>query len=506
MGINIGNDKLENIVRPILFSLVLTLIIFLIIYLIVRDLDLSGVMTLILLVAFFSYGHVFRFLGPYRPFGIRLSRNSLLLILYILLIAASITGVIRNRNRIHSVVPYLNWITLGLLILPTFQIISIKNSEMNSATIDSRTIAPQKLKSLPEGTPRPDIYLLVMDGYNREDILKNDLNYDNSTFLYKLRSLGFMVVDCSTGNYNQTMLAMASELNLDYLDQYYPENLVTKDGPVTGELFRNNMVRKMLENSGYQTYSFENRLWPFMNWDDADHPLSSSPVTVWNKEITEFEKAFVESTLLLIPAQYHPEWINYLPGKISKIRFGKPDVKNYPYPYILANFMLDTLPTLTASPSPKFVYAHFAVTHIPFYFNADGSVIDPSFRTKDLDSEKFKEGYTNQLDFINPRLIGVITKILDNSSTPPVIILQSDHGYDQTPERTRFRPNQNFIAIYLPGVHNPPYKSMSSVNIFRYVLKEYFGMDFSYLEDKNYEVSGKDYSMSRIYDLEANCK
>ena len=315
-----------------------------------------------------------------------------------------------------------------------------------------------------------------------------------------------MVVDCSAGNYNQTMLAMASKLNLDYLDQYYPENLVTKNGPITGELFRNNTVRQMLENSGYQTYSFENRQWPFMNWDNADHPLSSLPVTIWNKEITEFEKAFVESTLLLIPAQYHPEWINVLPGNISKIKLEKPEVKNYPYPYILANFMLDTLPTLTSSPSPKFVYAHFAVTHIPFYFNADGSVIDPSFWTKDLDYDKFREGYTKQLDFINPRLIDVITKILDYSSTPPIIILQSDHGYDQTPEGTRFRPNQNLVAIYLPGIHQAPNKSMSSVNIFRYVLSEYFGMNYPRLEDKIYKVSGKDYSMVGLYDLDKECK
>ena len=172
MGINIRNDSLENIVRPILFSLVLTLIVFLIIFLIVRDLDLSGVITIILLVAFFSYGHVFGLLNSYRPFGIRLSRNSLLLILYLLLITASIAGVIRNRNRIYSVVPYLNWITFGLLILPTLQIISIKYSEINSVVSDSRTISEQKVKLLPEGAPRPDIYLLVMDGYNGRTFLK----------------------------------------------------------------------------------------------------------------------------------------------------------------------------------------------------------------------------------------------------------------------------------------------------------------------------------------------
>jgi hypothetical protein len=295
-------------------------------------------------------------------------------------------------------------------------------------------------------------------------------------------------------------------LNLDYIDKYYPGKEVTRTSPITREIFSNNLVRNLLENSGYQTFTFENREWPFMNWENVDHHLSSTKKNLWNREITEFEKTFVESTLLLIPSQYNPEWIEKLTKTISKVTKLKSDSNNEPYPYNLAKFMLDTLPKLNSEPSPKFVYAHFAVTHIPFYFNADGSLIDQGFQTKNLDYEAFKEGYIKQLEFINPQLIKAITEILESSSTPPIIILQSDHGYDQTPEKARFRPNQNLIAIYLPGLHNAPYKSMSSVNIFRYVLNEYFGMNFAYLEDRSYEVSGKDYSMMRIFDQAEGCK
>ena len=308
------------------------------------------------------------------------------------------------------------------------------------------------------------------------------------------------------GNYTQTRLAMASELNLDYMDSYFPGKELMSRTQTANELFSDNAVRRLLENSGYQTYTYENLHWPFITWDKADHLLKSTQKKFWIKNVTEFEKLFLGSTLFSIPFQYYPDWAEMkINPFINNFAVNSKD-SEFPYLYNQTNFMIESLPKLTSESSPKFVYAHFGVTHAPFYFNADGSLLDQRFRAENLDHSTFVEGYTNQLDFINPRLLKVLTKILDNSSTPPIIILQSDHGYDQTPENAGFRPNQNLIAIYLPGVHQAPYKSISSVNIFRYVLNEYFGMNFPYLEDISYEVNEKNYSLTRIYDLEEECK
>ena len=63
----------------------------------------------------------------------------------------------------------------------------------------------------------PDIYLIVLDGYAREDVLRQHYKFDNSAFLDGLRGRGFQVSGASTANYNWTFLSLASFLNMDYL-------------------------------------------------------------------------------------------------------------------------------------------------------------------------------------------------------------------------------------------------------------------------------------------------
>jgi hypothetical protein len=57
---------------------------------------------------------------------------------------------------------------------------------------------------------RPDIYIIVMDGYACEDVLKSLYQFNNSKFIEQLEELGFYVADQSHSNYVQTIYSMAS--------------------------------------------------------------------------------------------------------------------------------------------------------------------------------------------------------------------------------------------------------------------------------------------------------
>ena len=58
-----------------------------------------------------------------------------------------------------------------------------------------------------------------MDGYRKGQMLADLYGLDNSAFLDGLSERGFTIAGDSHANYNQTILALASTLNLDYLDR-----------------------------------------------------------------------------------------------------------------------------------------------------------------------------------------------------------------------------------------------------------------------------------------------
>jgi len=81
-------------------------------------------------------------------------------------------------------------------------------------------------------------------------------------------------------------------------------------------------------------------------------------------------------------------------------------------------------------------------------------------------------------------VIPLVENIIHNSSTPPIIIIQSDHGAANAspPERMEI-----LNAYYLPGGGNELlYQNISPVNTFRIIFNHYFGGDFDLLEDTSY--------------------
>ncbi len=97
------------------------------------------------------------------------------------------------------------------------------------------------------------------------------------------------------------------------------------------------------------------------------------------------------------------------------------------------------------------------------------------------------------MQFVNHQLQETIDAILAQSDIPPIIILQADHGSGlltdlTSPENTcireRFSP---FAAYYLPDLeHDAIPDDISTVNLFRIILNEYFDAQLPLLEDKQY--------------------
>jgi hypothetical protein len=149
------------------------------------------------------------------------------------------------------------------------------------------------------------------------------------------------------------------------------------------------------------------------------------------------------------------------------------------------------------------IFAHIISPHPPFVFDARGRPVVPRQGYSLNDGDEFRGtldeylvGYAMQVQFVNQKLEQVIDAILANSPTPPVIILQGDHGPGShlnwsSPEQSCLWERASILnAYYLPGGgESGLYPSISPVNTFRVVLNAYFGANLPLLPDLTYFTS-----------------
>jgi hypothetical protein len=191
--------------------------------------------------------------------------------------------------------------------------------------------------------------------------------------------------------------------------------------------------------------------------------------------VTPFEQMLIDSTMLSIYSDFSRKasWNAYADSIHPQAN------------YIgLQEYILDQLPKVAALDSPTFTYAHINITHQPYVFSPDGYLFDAK-------ETLFPDGYIHALDYVDTRLIPILQEILDRSGTPPIIIIQGDHGYpmkDDPATKGNISPILN--AYYLPGLgQDGLYPTISPVNTFRLIFNDYFGGQYVLLPDESYHVN-----------------
>jgi hypothetical protein len=154
-------------------------------------------------------------------------------------------------------------------------------------------------------------------------------------------------------------------------------------------------------------------------------------------------------------------------------------------------FTLDQLGTLPSIPGPKLVFAHILAPHPPFVFTADGRFVPrrtPFTLNGDIEFmewQPYVDGYIGQATYLNHRLEALLPGILRDSPTPPIIIIQGDHGIPRL-----LIPSEKVSilnAYYLPGDGSHLlYPTISPVNTFRVVLDAYLGGNLALQKDLSY--------------------
>ena len=94
-----------------------------------------------------------------------------------------------------------------------------------------------------------------------------------------------------------------------------------------------------------------------------------------------------------------------------------------------------------------------------------------------------------QVKFINREMTRIVEEILANSKTPPIIIIQGDHGPWLQPSAKRLTI---LTAYYLPGHGDMVPETITPVNAFRLVFNLYAGGKFDILPDQSFYSTVKD--------------
>ena len=455
-----------SIVRPLILSILFTGIIWVALRMIARDWNKAGIITTIAVVLFFSYGHVF--LQTEKIFGETMRHRYLTIIFGSILI--TLGGLV--IWKIKSADAMMNFLSLTGIIMIVFPLFKSAQYEISAyraaeAADEIQSVTMENVSNI-NVQEKPDIYLILLDGYTRSDILKEHYNFDNSAFIQELENMGFYVAKCAQSNYPSTKLSVTSVFYTKYHDLPFLSPLSSS------------LVIETVRSLGYKVMTFENRSNGHFDIRE-DVRLSRNQMAFGKIDLTgglsEFEMMLLETSFLRL-AYDMPQ---LFPGLNIQLLH---EAEYYEH-YYQVKFILDELQHMPQTDGPKLVFAHILVPHPPFIFTPDGE-----FRWAD---DRIT-GYNSNVQFIDTQIVSVVDTLIKQSKIPPVIIIIGDHG----PFGNQVTPSMRLSILNAYYVNDDAkkdlYESITHVNSFRVVFNNYFGTNYPLLEDLSYYS----FSMDRL--------
>jgi hypothetical protein len=463
--------------RPLILCAILSFITFLLLKLLLKNWLKAALLTTVALILFFIYGHAYDLLKATALADLGIIRHRYLLIIWLVVFITSAWIVISKVHDTDTPTFLMNLIALILIVFPVFQMIQFSANKTTRQKFTEEWLPTTSLLT-PTLADTPDVYYIILDTYPRSDKLMAELGYDNSAFIGQLRQLGFYVADCSRANYSNTYNSILSSLNMMHLQDLYME-AATKGWGNDDILIMiaDNAVRRNFEAMGYKSVAFDTR-YDWLDVQDADLYLERGKGTYGVQLMTPFENMLLDGTPVSIYFDYQSKW-----------DFEKYVGINHPQAYHIGQqeFMLDQLPLIPYISEPTFTYAHVDIPHPPYVFSPDGYLTDPGYFSApvkgSINEDYFRKGFVYQVQYIDERILEISRLIIERSSSPPIIIVQADHGTGDVNKH----PILN--AYFVPDAMRAAlYPTISPVNTFRLLFNTSYGGEFELLPDDSYYI------------------
>lgn len=462
---NVDFAPLSEALFPLALAASFSIILLLSLSVLLRDRDRAGLLVSLVAILFFSYGHLSESLGGFSlTVGeVAIGPDALLLPLWAVLLALGVYSVVKTNRDLRTTTNLLNVVAVCLVLFSLTSIVSY--GLRTRAALPQRTaenIEAGRVES-GEGGAFPDIYYIILDAYASAEALEEVWGYDNREFTDYLTGRGFYVVPDAKSNYPLTLLSLASSLNMQYINSLADElGADSTDRSQPYQMIQDSEVVRFLRSRGYKFVHFQSGWGPTGRNPYADRDVRCGSVS-------EFTEVLVRTTILRPLAN---RFISHDRREVALCTFSS---------------LAEITHTIEG---PRFVFAHVLVPHPPFLFGPDGEPLDtdPGFQPRDWSSY-----YVGQLEFVTKKVEVLVDEILSGAETPPIIILQADHGSksireEGDPSERMLRERMGILnAYYLPfGGNDLLYDSITPVNTFRLVFNVYFHAGYDLLEDRIY--------------------
>ena len=496
----------DDMVRPVVFSLLLAVLAVTVSRIIGGSARRGAMLGGVLVLSVMAYGFAYFLVNEFA--GTEVSAQAFLaawLILTAVVYVSLLVFFRHMRGSLQDITIVLNVFSLVIILAAIVPVILAeptgRTGELTgeaAAGLDHEWLVSGN--GNPDLTHKPDVYFLALDAYARGDVLQSRFSYDNSRFLSWLEAEGFFVADKSHANYPWTHLSLASTFNSEYLDTLVPtfiDFIAPPEGSIRFLFFKGILANDFVKVSRVPRF-FAELGYRIVSNDtgfsmSAVSKVSSGPGFL--DAPSQFEEVLIGQTLVqpLMPAL----------RKLSALK----DLDLSDYDRVTG--ALEALESAAGEPGPKFVFHHIVSPHEPFCFDENGARLEPHplYDSSQLIKDKvempgyedwFTESYPANVAGLNIHLKQSLQAIMETTGGNAVIIVQSDHGshagFNPDSVAATDIPERFGIlnAIYLPpGVPRDGLApGMSSINTFRVVLNNLFGMEMPLLEDRAFFSSG----------------
>ncbi len=469
---NLAHVLLIDAVQPLTTALLQVTLVYAVAAILLRSVRRGAVVASAVLIGWYSFGHAAPALA-----GAGLDEREQIG-LWAIGIAVAVSYAVIARTSLARATAVLNVVAA---ILVALTLVSIVPYEASRAT---RTATSVEAGLARAGGPvaTRDVYYLIFDRYGSADAIETRFGITDNDLFGWLEGRGFQVQEDSRANYRATDFSLAATLNMTYLDR-----LTATVGRNSGDrtpaqaMLRDHRVGREFQALGYRYLHLGSWFGP-----TASNPAADENITFGIA--SEFESVLRDTTIL--PA------LERLGGAVEV----EPTFTDKHRE--IALFQFRQLTRLAHAPGPKFVFAHILLPHDPYVFRADGSFITEE-ESHDTDEDEL---YAGQLAYLNGQIKQLVqTLTAGDDAADPIIILQGDEGplacrnvdcVEDDPQYFAIR-FANLNAMFLPGLETVVPADISSVNTFRLLFREAFGLDIDLLPDRSYTWPNNDH----IYDF-----